>query len=165
MQPFPGDVPKVELSEEEKSTGLDAYVGDVPRNGPFPRHPYLPLTEAEANATDGGTCPSWAWDNAEAIGTKRPAFRAFAPPHPLPPVYRTGSYRAPPELADRGRRLLHMFSIVLCGGIAVKLVLFTDWDTPRNGGNHAFTGIQRAFRARMTAMNRPPSAVKHEQTR
>lgn len=143
---------------ERASTGNEAEVGDVPRDGPFPSHPYLgPPVEHGPTAT----CPNMSWVPSPAGDV----IRQLPFPRPLPPVYTHAIYSPPGELNTRNKRLLHVFSIVLCAGLGTYLTLFADWDDPAHGrphGNHVFSGVQQWARDRMKLLMQGPGVENKE---
>jgi len=163
--------------DEHASTGRLAHTGDVPRTGAFPRNPYAPKSAAELSATDGGSCPSWAWDhsahakNNEAVQL----LRSLPLPRPLPPVYTHSVYRAEPELRSTKQRLLHIFTVCVCAGVGVWMVVFVDWRDGRGMGapvnppgvpyrRHVFSGVQEWAHEKLAKLKLDPRAM-HEQRR
>ena len=128
--------------------------------GPMGRNPFAPKSYEALNALDGATCPSWAWNNAPASSGHREAARLMASlpyPRPLPPCYTHAQFRAPGDLADRWRRVFHVFTVLLCSGIAIGMVLSEDSPEQQareraSGRPHIFAPIRtrwKAFLARL----------------
>ena len=147
--------------DERKSTGNFSHTGDVPRTGPFPRHPYLPKSAESLNALDGASCPSWAWNNAApGVANSEAALllRSLPFPRPLPPVYTHATYRAAPELGDRRRRLLHIFTLVLTTYLGLWCVFSDDWQPKGKppGRDHIFTPARKWWKKTLAELEGGP---------
>lgn len=123
--------------------------------GPMGRNPFAPKSYEALNALDGATCPSWAWNNAPVDSGHREAAKLLASlpyPRPLPPCYTHAQFRAPGDLADRWRRVFHVFSVLLCSAIAIVMILSEDSAEQQereraSGRPHIFAPIRQRWKA------------------
>lgn len=141
------------MTDAERSTTEFADPGDIPRDGPYPSHPYKPLSPSELSATSGATCPNASWKSSATAD----ALASMPFPRPLPPVYKHAVYRASPELGDPKRRMLHVFTVALCTALGTWMVLLMPHDTKLNKGDHVFADIQRWTKRKMGELNKDPA--------
>jgi hypothetical protein len=122
----------------------------------------MPLSEAEELALDGATCPNWAWTEANPNPDTANAMNLLAYPRPLPPVYLHGGYRTSPELADRRRRMLHIFTCILTAGLGAHMIFNMD-HTQKDGRPHVFTPLHNwATRMKGELFSDPAEAYHRE---
>lgn len=148
---------------EDQTTGDNADPGGIPRDGAMPVNPYLPLTQAELDAMVGATCPNWSWTEAHPNSqTTAEAISLLAYPRPLPPVYKHAGYRTTPELADRKRRMLHIFTCMLTGALGLHMV-FNVEQTNNNGKPDVLTPLRQwAKRTKAELLADPAVAYAQE---
>jgi hypothetical protein len=85
--------------------------------------------------------------------------RSLPFPRPLPPVYTHATYRAAPELGDRRRRLLHVFTIVLTTYVGLWCVFSDDWEPKGKpaGHDHIFTPARKWWKETIAELERDPN--------
>lgn len=130
----------------------------IVRDGPMPLNLESPLTAEEEQALNGGTCPNAAWRSTPSSE----AWKRLPFPRPMPPVYIYRGYRADPELGDRKRRMLHIFTCILTASVGLWCVFYGKFDHPGSKGNHVFTDIQRWGREKRAILFADP-AVAYQQ--